>query len=159
MAGGSSYTQVFPCNNGVGGGKDDEMTSLRAHRFLIFVTALAMVSAFTGAVASATCGGGEEGGETDVELTPDKWHAFFEQEQTFTVKNSGTVNITSLTVSLISPEGGLKITHNTCGSTLGVGATCTVTVECLKQDEASLSAIVHSPAFAIDTSVLQCTVI
>lgn len=133
------------------------MTNLRTHRLLFFLAAVSAATALTGTVAYATCQEGEKG-DVKVELTPDKWHGFSKQKQTFTVKNSGTLELTALEISLISPKNGLVMTSKTCGKTLAVGATCNVTVECVKQDEASLSAIQYTP-FTMDTSVLQCLVI
>lgn len=133
------------------------MQGLRVRRLLLFVIAIATATALTGAVAYATCGGGE-GGKGGLEVSPDTWDGFYTGSKTFTVKNTGTVNITSLTISLIS-SGGLQITSKTCGSSLSAGASCSVTVKCLKQEEdAALSAIAHSP-IAIDTSVLHCTLL
>jgi hypothetical protein len=134
------------------------MRSLRGRRLLILVTAVVAATALTGAVASATCGGGGggEGATYALDVTPSTWDGFYTQEKTFTVKNIGQDAITELVISLLG--SGLKITNNTCGKTLAVGAACNVTVECLKQDEdVPLSAIQYSPLVA-DTAILHCTV-
>ena len=108
------------------------MIAQRLRPFLVLGVVLLLLTGIGATVAYGTCGGGE--GSTGLTVSPDEWvFGGAGTTKAFTVKNTGTgagANISDLEVKILS--GQFEITGTTCTNNLAGGASCSVTVKCLK---------------------------